>query len=133
MVLIGLLMAISLGTEISRKKLYNVINFPFTLLGLGLSLVDHRLEFHLIGGLVMFGLTVASDKTFGYYGGHIKLMTALGTIGGLQFILPAWVAGMSVSLIVRFLVALHDRHYYFRGSKDGGRHMATSVFVVGWF
>jgi prepilin peptidase CpaA len=116
--LIAAVLAIAVVTDVQRRKIYNALTFPAISIGLAVNCIDGGLNGLLLSfagmllGAVLFALPVAF---LGRGAGDLKLIAAIGAIGGPVFVLwsvlLAGVAGaiLAVSVLVarrRFGVVL---------------------------
>lgn len=104
----GLLLFISVYTDIRYRKIYNAVTVPFALIGLGLGLYTRGLSGLLLSlaglglGLAVFFLSAFLGRILG--AGDCKLFAAVGAIQGPQMlvwcILYSLLAGGLIAVVV---------------------------------
>ncbi len=89
---LGVMLLISCITDITRRKIYNVITFPSILLGLILNTIFGGLGgllWSFIGFITAFIIFFIFFIMKGVKGGDLKLMAAVGALTGFPFIIWA--------------------------------------------
>ena len=119
-ILLILLLVISLTTDLITHKIYNCVTFPAVAMGLLLNILNHG-----VGGLTgsMLGLAIGFSVFAvvfafgGVGGGDVKLMAAVGAIGGYPFILNACFYGILTGGVMAIAVMIWKGTFW-RGLKN---------------
>lgn len=100
-------LAVSVVTDLKQRVIYNWVTFPAMLLGLGLAALERGwpgLGWALVGLFLGGGLLLVPYIMGGMGGGDVKLLAALGALGGPVFAvkvtLYACLAGGAASLAI---------------------------------
>ena len=119
-ILLILLLAISLTTDLITHKIYNCVTFPAVAVGLSLNIWNHGLSglagsmLGLAIGFCVFAIVFAFG---GVGGGDVKLMAAVGAVGGYPFILNACFYGILTGGILAIAVMIWKGTFW-RGLKN---------------
>lgn len=130
--LIVLTVLIAAVTDFRRQKIYNWLTLPAILAGLVVNTVLHGWS-GLGTGLLGFGL--AFFLSFGLYslkgikGGDVKLIAAIGAMGGWKFALAAMLYTGIAGGVLSLAWAAH--HGTFRKTVDRFGQMLRALFIPG--
>ncbi|MFC1849614.1 prepilin peptidase [candidate division CSSED10-310 bacterium] len=106
LVLVVLICAI---TDLQKQKIYNFITFPAIIAGLGLGLAFNGVQGlvnSLVGMLIGFTIFLMMHILGQMGAGDVKLMAAVGALGGFPFILYALFLSVVCGGIISLLVAI---------------------------
>lgn len=129
---IFVLLVIAIYTDLSRKKVYNWTTIPAICLGLALHFSRDGWPGagnSLLGFIAGFGLLFICYLAGGMGGGDVKLMGAIGALGGYPFVLwaafySALAGGLMAVIIMIWQGALRE------GLKQTGRLFLRLVAPV---
>ncbi|MFH1904165.1 MAG: A24 family peptidase [bacterium] len=119
-ILLILLLVISLTTDLITHKIYNCVTFPAVAVGLLLSVWNHGisgLTSSMLGLAIGFSIFAVVFAFGGVGGGDVKLMAAVGAIGGYPFILNACFYGILAGGILAIAVMIWKGTFW-RGLKN---------------
>jgi prepilin peptidase CpaA len=106
---LGIAVGVSLITDLSSRRILNIITFPAILLGFILHTASAGLEgffFSGIGFLVGLGLLLIPFFLGGMGAGDVKLMAAVGALMGTGFVLSVFLfAGITGGLMALYMIA----------------------------
>jgi prepilin peptidase CpaA len=109
--LIALTVLIAATTDFWRQKIYNWLTLPAILIGLGLNTwLDglRGLGFSLLGFGLAFFLAFVLYNLKGIKGGDVKLLAAIGAMGGWKFALAAMLyTGLAGGILSLWWAAYH--------------------------
>ncbi|PTL39152.1 A24 family peptidase [Alkalicoccus saliphilus] len=106
---LGIAVGVSLITDLSSRRILNIITFPAILLGFILHTASAGLEgffFSGTGFLVGLGLLLIPFFLGGMGAGDVKLMAAVGALMGTGFVLSVFLfAGITGGLMALYMIA----------------------------
>ncbi len=114
----GVVLLVAAIVDVRKGKIYNWITYPAIAVGLightlfgglGGSETQLGLAGSLAGLAVGFGLMFVAWLAGGIGGGDVKLMAAVGALGGWRFALAAMFYGFAVAALMALVVMLHQR------------------------
>ncbi len=119
-ILLILLLVISLTADLITHKIYNCVTFPAVAVGLLVNILNHGvsgLTSSMLGFAIGFCVFAIVFAFGGVGGGDVKLMAAVGAIGGYPFILNACFYGILTGGIMAIAVMVWKGTFW-RGLKN---------------
>src|SRR3954454_24053864 len=119
-VLIVIAVSIALVTDIRSRRIYNALTFPTMVLGLAIGILAHGLSglgdaaAGLALGAALFVIPVAF---FGRGAGDLKLLAAVGALGGPTFVVWCALLTGAAGAVLAIAVLLAKRRF---GAVVGG-------------
>jgi prepilin peptidase CpaA len=133
-ILLVILLIICVITDVRKRKIYNVVLFPFLIIALIVHAISggfHGLSEALLGTAAGLGILLIPYLLGGMGAGDVKLLAVIGGIKGVSFVLMtslymAMAGGIIAILILVFRKGLKDRltkiAFFFLGLRNGIRH-----------
>lgn len=129
-VLLILLLFICVITDIRKRKIYNVVLFPFLLVSLVIHVTTTGLTglaAALLGTAVGFGILLIPYLLGGMGAGDVKLLAVIGALKGMSFVLlaalnMALAGGIMALFIILFRKGLKKRLFHVASFIHGMRH-----------
>jgi len=131
-ILLILLLLVSAVTDLVTHKIYNCVTFPAVAVGLLLNFLSHGvsgLTSSMLGLAIGFCIFAIVFAFGGVGGGDVKLMAAVGAVGGYPFILNACFYGILTGGILAIAVMIWKGTFW-RGLKNIFR-LILSFFMPG--
>ncbi|WP_066387117.1 A24 family peptidase [Neobacillus mesonae] len=111
-ILLLIVLFISLYTDLKSRKILNIVTLPTILFGIVYNIYNMGMEGFLFGGkgfLVGIGLLLIPYLLGGMGAGDVKLMTAIGTLMGVNFVFYSFIYTALIGGAIAIVLIIKQR------------------------